>query len=396
MYAFVRDSHNLVSLDVDYDQVPDEIQSRIALCLMHNMKRIMDSSFKLDELTVQDDLIFDGSLITETAEEVLKRLNDKSLLQNDVGKKYLLKKYFEKMEKVHHNVQHTIDSMFEKRKSGELPLQEKENLLRLLLLEKNLSNILDIFASMPNIADVVPFSKADNSFPNIGDSTVSANYNDGIRPSLKHLDSDRLINDVSIPENDSSIRPHLMATDSGRIIDVTTGKALLFKSSSNTSLAGKRQEEEEGELHKWGVFVQHQSSRHNSGLPSSANSSRISGSLTPDSSVAGGKKGESSRTSGTRPKILPKIPTGAELRDAIIKAKGIDSVDDLIKNVTSEKVGLESLYGDELNSRSPSNDSLQESQQKAPLQRPLVEDETVTKKYDKLLNDLSNVRHSKT
>ena len=68
----------------------------------------------------------------------------------------------------------------------------------------------------------------------------------------------------------------------------------------------------------------------------------------------------------------------------------------LIQNVTSEKVGLESLYGDELNSRSPSNDSLQESQQKAPLQRPLVEDETVTKKYDKLLNDLSNVRHSKT
>lgn len=50
------------------------------------------------------------------------------------------------MEKVHHNVQHTIDSMFEKRESDELPLQEKENLLRLLLLEKNLSNILEIFA----------------------------------------------------------------------------------------------------------------------------------------------------------------------------------------------------------------------------------------------------------
>lgn len=116
-------------MDIDYDQIPDEIQSRIALCLMHNMKRIMDSSFKLDELTVQDDLIFDGSLITESAEEILKRLNDNSLLQNDVGKKYLLRKYFEKMEKVHHNVQHTIDSMFEKRESDELPLQEKENLI---------------------------------------------------------------------------------------------------------------------------------------------------------------------------------------------------------------------------------------------------------------------------
>ncbi|KOG96713.1 HMG2-induced ER-remodeling protein 1 [Saccharomyces pastorianus] len=396
LYAFVRDSHNLVSLDIDYDEIPDEIQSRVALCLMHNMKRIMDSSFKLDELTVQDDLIFDGSLITESAEEVLKRLNDNSLLQNDVGRKYLLRKYFEKMEKVHHNVQHTIDSMFEKRESDELPLQEKENLLRLLLLEKNLSNILEIFASMPNIADVVPFSKTDNSFPDIRDSTGNSGYNDGIRPSLKHLDSDRLINDASVPENDSSIRPHLMATDSGRIIDVTTGKALLFKSSSNTSLAGKRQEEEEGELHKWGVFVQHQSSRHSSMPPTPTSSSRISGTSTPDGGAVDRKKGKPAEVSSSRPKILPKIPTGTELRDAIIKAKGINSVDDLIKNVTSEKVGLESLYGDELNTRSPSNESLQESQQKVHLQRPPIEDETVTKKYDKLLNDLSNVRHSKS
>ena len=34
-----------------------------------------------------------------------------------------------------------------------------------------LKRILDIFASMPNIADVVPFSKADNSFPNITGKT---------------------------------------------------------------------------------------------------------------------------------------------------------------------------------------------------------------------------------
>ena len=107
-------------------------------------------------------------------------------------------------------------------------------------------------------------------------------------------------------------------------------------------------------------------------------------------------RGRPAEVSSSRPKILPKIPTGTELRDAIIKAKGIDSVDDLIKNVTSEKVGLESLYGDELNSRSPSNENLQESQQKVHSQWPPVEDETVTKKYDKLLNDLSNVRHSKS
>ncbi|CAI4353512.1 AIF_collapsed_G0010730.mRNA.1.CDS.1 [Saccharomyces cerevisiae] len=44
LYAFARDSPNLIGLDFDYDLISEEIQSRIALCLMRNMKRTMDST----------------------------------------------------------------------------------------------------------------------------------------------------------------------------------------------------------------------------------------------------------------------------------------------------------------------------------------------------------------
>ena len=47
-----------------------------------------------------------------------------------------------------------------------------------------------------------------------------------------------------------------MATDADSIVDVVTGESIQDAASSTISLAGKIQEEEEGELHKWGYFVQ--------------------------------------------------------------------------------------------------------------------------------------------
>lgn len=49
LYSLARSSPNLVSLDIDYDELSEEMRSRIALCLMRNMQRTMDSSFELDE-----------------------------------------------------------------------------------------------------------------------------------------------------------------------------------------------------------------------------------------------------------------------------------------------------------------------------------------------------------
>lgn len=376
LYAFVRDSPHLVALDFDYEYISDEIKSRIALILVRNMNKNMDS-MHMDDASSQDELLFDGSLITETAEDILERLENKELMKGDATRRYLTKKYFEKLTKVHHKVQSTIDQMFEKRSTGGLPLQEKENLVRLLLLEKNLSNILEFFSNIPHLSQV------------LGSSSTNL-------PSLKHVGSETAMSNPSSADHEYGQRPHIMATESGSVIDVTTGKPLLREDSSATFTLSKRQEEEEGELHKWGFFVQQQRSIYPENESKSATSSRMSNDLveTPSTISSASSSGEV-KPQGP-PRLFAKIPSGAELRDAIIKAKGIESIDDLIANVNCDHVELESIYGGSLK---PSALPKSETRTAEPATTSQVNDDcadaTVKQSYEKLLNDLKMDRPSK-
>lgn len=365
-YSLANELPNLLSLDINYDSIPDELQSRIALCLMRNMKTTMDSTFQIDELTSQDELLFDGSLLTDTADQVLQRLEEKGETPGvantdmDASRKYMLKKYIEKLDNVLKKTQITIDLMLEKSKADELPMQEKENLLRLLLLKRNLSNIMEILLDVPKDgsagsggsttsggAAIDGQTQPVSSFDNAGD-TIMTPTTPYARPDLRHMDSSRLLtqavgtvaqreelraHDREEKEVDLQ-RPHLMATDSGRVIDVLTGRQVLHKSSSNTSLASKRQEQEEGELHKWGSFRQ-RTSRLNGDQPPI----EPSPATPPPTSTT-----PPAPSSKDKPKILPRIPTGEELRNAIMEAKGIDSIDELIKRVSDNKSELESIY----------------------------------------------------
>lgn len=333
LYAFARDSPNLVGLDIDYTSISEEVQSRLALCLMRNMRRTMDSSFQLDELDTQDELLFDGSLVSITAKDVLERLtklNTKEFVdEKDVTKRYLLKKYVQKLHKIHYNVQETIDALFEKRKSGELPLQEKENLLRLILLEKNLMHILDIFGNMPNLSEV------------LGDGEKKADSSDHVNahPNLKHFVEEAHMasgEDVNPPETEAlSLRPHLMATESGKTIDTLTGRPVFSRRSSTTSVASKKQEEEEGELHKWGFYVQQQKSLYpDTEYPTEETDSSIDTAPTTVPSIGGKDK-----------QIMTKLPSGPELRAAIIKAKGVNTIEELIQKINDHHCcDVESLY----------------------------------------------------
>lgn len=365
LYALVRQSPNLVNLDINYDAVPEEIQSRIALSLVSNMNRAMGSIEETDELTTQDDLLFDGSLLSDTAEQVFEKLNnlknkspDAEKPQFDSTKKYLLKKYFEKMHNVHDDVQNKIDIMFERRRTSELGLKEKENLVRFLLLEKNLSNVLELCSHIPEFSII-----------------IGSNENE-IKHENKHFEPSTTTeepgNTTEGPDIETLTRPHLMATDSGRTVDCSTGKPLLFKSNSTTLVHSREQEQEEGELHKWGFFVQQQNdiypdnnddSTSNSRSTNSAGSSIVTSSTLPSSSTTDPAQSAKS--------LITKIPSGAELRSAIIQAKGIDSINDLIHNVNEDPVHLESIYG---------------------VERIKTK---VGETYDKLLNDISEGRKFK-
>ncbi|CCK72236.1 protein phosphatase regulator GIP3 KNAG_0J01550 [Huiozyma naganishii CBS 8797] len=374
-YNLVKTCPNLVGLDINYEEMPEEIQSRIAICLMRNMNRAMDSTFQLDELTSQDDLLFDGNLVTASAEDVLKKLSllnidefnkvcdqkgEASKNKDASAKRYLLKKYFENLQKVHESVLHKIDSMFEKRNTGELTLTEKENLLRFLLLEKNLSHIFELLNNTPQMATVLNSLKL--KVPHIQN---------------KHFQSSQQVGsnaDIALsPPEVLEARPHLMATDSGKTIDCSTGKPVLFRRSSGTLVHSKEQEVEEGELHKWGFYVQQQRSIYpaNNNEPQSDSTVQTSSVSLPSMLTAASSSPESPTTPTAQQQIpqpktlITKIPSGQELRSAIIKAKGIDSIEELIHNVSDEQVELQTIYGDS------------------------VQCSKVTEAYDKLLNDIS-------
>lgn len=399
LLALVKNSSNLVNLDVDYDEVPDAIRSRIALTLMHNMNKNMDSNFQIDDLSKQDELLFDGSLLAETAESILERLDKKSYVETDATKRYLTKKYFEQTQQVHSKVQTTIDKMFDRKKYGELPLKEKENLLRLVLLEKNLANVLEIFAGLPDLSKL---AKSQNLELQIS------------QPNLRHVGSEDILESpVTAFENpENAIKPHLVASDSGKTIDVATGKPVLFRRSSTTSLHSKRQEQEEGELHKWGFYVQQQNAIYpESDMGNVSRNGSISNEAPPPpSSVPSARTGLPSP--GKR-RVLPKIPSGSELREAIIKAKGIDSINDLIHDVEEDRSTLESIYGRPLDiggankpmsSATASKNVLSSSAKPVansygtPSDVNLVNDkdaETVKETYEKLLDNYSKERSPK-
>lgn len=456
LYDCIKNSDKLINLDFNYENIPEEINSRIAIALVRNAQKSIDSNWQLDELSSQDDLLFDGELISETAGNILDKLNDSAKLQEDSTKRYLLKRYWEKIHTIHANVQKTIDSMFEQRISKELSLQSKENLLRLIFMENTLGNILEYLSTNPYIQEL-------NYAKNKDDDNYSSSDE---RPVLKHVDSERIMyakplvdpidqdidQELEHEQDSNSAKPHLMATDSGRTIDVTTGRPILTKTSSQRSIFGKKQEEEEGELHKWGFFVQQQRSIYPENTPMSKyqqqqqhkHAQRKEPQLSqivekPREQVQTSQKtGQPAATptastpptssnsipalskSAASAKLIGKIPSGTELREAIIKAKGINSIEDLIDNVNCQQVKLDNIYGIQVeppadakplvlspggrpdgNVSHDERHSAQENGFPSESEDSYVEDETTTEQlnvdetYDKLLNNLSRVRSNR-
>ncbi|AEY95631.1 FACR113Wp [Eremothecium gossypii FDAG1] len=390
LYDFVANSPKLKNLDVDYEYIPEEISSRIAVCLIRNAQKSLNEDFELDELTSQDDLLFDGELITKTAGGILSKLGTSSEKSNDdSSRRYLLKKYWQKINRVHTNVQSTIDDLFEKRSKDELTLQGKENLLRLLFVENTLSKILEILADSQEVASLLDDNPEGISAPNLEAVDSSTLLMPATRLEDGYLDTQGISASTQVD------RPHFMATDSGRTIDVTTGRPVVLRQSSQTSIVCKKQEEEEGELHKWGYFV----AQKRSGLPLPQYVSEHPAQSQPS---------QADNATDMRV-IISKIPSGAELKAAIIKAKGIASMEDLIDNVNHNRVHLDNIYGIPYSTRPVSADRASVSSQsrsvctpnEEPVSAPLPSDgheeldEHVGETYDKLLNNLSRVRSNR-
>ncbi|KAG7774330.1 hypothetical protein KL930_004160 [Ogataea haglerorum] len=329
LYISVKNS-NIYNLDIDYDCLGDEVSSKIAFYLMRNMEKFLnkDLTHSREE---EEDLIFDGSLLTKTAEALLESNQAKNADEHQIISNALVEKTVRLRSEIHK----TMNRLFEARANGKLSLEGKETLLRFCLLDDSLESIIHIFSEQEH--------KSED-----GDKKAALPDAPGVlaRPELiKKLSSHRASQKLPMHRSSSDVivagpivspnqvafepvngpisedaAPHSVVVDANsQPIDHLTGKPVLMRSGSQTSIHAKELEEEEGEFHKWGFFVQ----KHDS-----------------DTSLP-----VSTEKAQDKPQLkVSSIPSGTELRQAVMKAKGIESVSDLINKINIDSSKLSSIY----------------------------------------------------
>ncbi len=361
LYSAVKASKTIFTLDLDYDLVSDELSQRIAFYLMRNMDKTMNNAVtQLYIANANDDeeLMFDGSLLMETAEKLIAA-NDEEKKEDPKIQKLITNALIERTRAVRKDIHKTIDSLFAKRNQGVLSLEGKETLLRFCLLDNSLEKVINMFeeraqsyatitngsALSPTTSieqDIVPSISVSQGDGDNGETAPKSAFGviaNSLGLSLAPLDtlhessSEILsVGPILSPHNnaaaadahnlqgfDNSDQPHQVVVDSsdGKDVptDYLTGRPVLMRSLSQTSAHAREQEQEEGELHKFGFFMQRRDTNDEDADPKKVPTLHV-------------------------------LPLGSELRDAIITAKGIESVTDLIDNINNNRVSLDKIYSD--------------------------------------------------
>ncbi|KAG7735156.1 hypothetical protein KL948_000722 [Ogataea haglerorum] len=329
LYISVKNS-NIYNLDIDYDCLGDEVSSKIAFYLMRNMEKFLnkDLTHSREE---EEDLIFDGSLLTKTAEALLESNQAKNADEHQIISNALVEKTVRLRSEIHK----TMNRLFEARANGKLSLEGKETLLRFCLLDDSLESIIHIFSEQEHKSEDGDKKAAIPDAPGVLARPELIKKLSSHRASQKlpmHRSSSDVIvagpivspNQVAFEPVNGPISedaaPHSVVVDANsQPIDHLTGKPVLMRSGSQTSIHAKELEEEEGEFHKWGFFVQ----KHDS-----------------DTSLP-----VSTEKAQDKPQLkVSSIPSGTELRQAVMKAKGIESVSDLINKINIDSSKLSSIY----------------------------------------------------
>ncbi|EGV60550.1 hypothetical protein CANTEDRAFT_111208 [Yamadazyma tenuis ATCC 10573] len=441
IYNAIKKSNSIFALDLDYDLISDQLNQRMAFYLMRNM----DHSINVDPSTGQrtskdyqrpkdqeeEELMFDGSLLMETAERLLSENENSSNKVEDIRLNNIISNaLIERTRELRQGIHKTIDTLFDKRNTGTLSLEGKESLLRFCLLDASLEKLVHLFeeqASKSGAEGMSPSPSVDEDLASpttkLSKSTSLLSKKDGLPTidlgdkELMHQSSTELITSGPIlsPRNTETLnklgyfqsnnesltfQPHQVVVESdseGQTfpIDYLTGRPVLMRSISQTSTHAKEQELEEGEFHRWGFFMQQ---RNNS------------------STDLQNQTKEEPKKPQRDHKSLPTLnvlPSGGELRDAIIRAKGIESITELIDKINDDRVSLEKIYSVADKSQQVEIErqleSLRLEEEKHKSQADVEDDAesidsmgsghevnaVVDEVYDKLLNDAERVRSNK-
>lgn len=382
LYTAVKLS-KIFCLELDYDLVPDELARRIAFYLMKNLDKTVNEGVPAHD---DDDLIFDGSLLMETAEKLMNEIDNKSDKKYDIKvQKIIANALITRTRAVRKEIHQQIDTLFEKRQLGSLSLEGKETLLRYCLLDSSMEKVTRMFEEqakingfLVNSTPVSPTIEHPNDFkiPDMSkipdlksiDINLHESSSELIAALSPHGPARNINNNLGyFPSMDQSFQPHQVVTEASEgkdvAIDDLTGRPILFRSISQTSTHARELEEEEGEFHKLALFIQQK---------------------------------DMEETAIQKDLPLLQIPSGSELRDAIIAAKGLQSADDLIDQVNTNRVNINEIMGIEPHETNfPVANQGEVSNDTRPMNETTNnqhEDAVVDVLYDNLLNEAQRAR----
>ncbi|GMF99686.1 unnamed protein product [[Candida] boidinii] len=193
LYAAVKSS-NIYNLDIDYDLINDELTSKIAFYLMKNMEKSLNIDFhrsieessdnqdntgeKKDKGKNNEDLIFDGSLLTKSAERLIEKKESISIEEQQI----IIDALVDRTVRLRKELHKEMDKLFDKRKLGLLNIEGKETLLRYCLLDNSLESIFNIFTQEEPEETEAAVQSSETNFENV--SSMSSDVSNEQQASL--------------------------------------------------------------------------------------------------------------------------------------------------------------------------------------------------------------------
>ena len=424
LYGAVKQSKTLFALDLDYDLIPDQLSQRIAFYLMRNLEYTLKPSHggNIESNPEKpEDLMYDGSLLMETAEKLLVEI-EKGKKEDIKMQRIISDSVLERTRSIRKDIHKTIDTLFEQRNLGKLSFEGKENLVRFCLLDSSLEKLVTMVEEHANGLLLTPTTSTDDlrsraMSPSVTVDTIHESANELITagPILSPHVNRKAEQSSYFPVfvNNDNLTPHQVvveSNDEGRDvpIDKMTGRPVLIRSISQTSVHAKEQEIEEGELHKFGFFIQQKERQKQQQQQNSHHQHQLAQLIQQENQLPLPQQGKYEDLP-----ILNTLPSGPELRDAIMAAKGVANVTELIDRINNHRVKIDApstKHHHELNK--PNSDKVVEDEVEVSDNASIdstngddlhqlgdgkhngngTVDPMVSEVYDKLLNDAERVR----
>ena len=424
LYGAVKQSKTLFALDLDYDLIPDQLSQRIAFYLMRNLEYTLKPSHggNIESNPEKpEDLMYDGSLLMETAEKLLVEI-EKGKKEDIKMQRIISDSVLERTRSIRKDIHKTIDTLFEQRNLGKLSFEGKENLVRFCLLDSSLEKLVVMVEEHANGLLLTPTTSTDDlrsraMSPSVTVDTIHESANELITagPILSPHVNRKAEQSSYFPVfvNNDNLTPHQVvveSNDEGRDvpIDKMTGRPVLIRSISQTSVHAKEQEIEEGELHKFGFFIQQKERQKQQQQQNSHHQHQLAQLIQQENQLPLPQQGKYEDLP-----ILNTLPSGPELRDAIMAAKGVANVTELIDRINNHRVKIDApstKHHHELNK--PNSDKVVEDEVEVSDNASIdstngddlhqlgdgkhngngTVDPMVSEVYDKLLNDAERVR----